>query len=240
MKKFYAVVLSLIMMSFFAVPTMAKEAGVIYANGVSTIELQPDVAEFDIVITTKDKSSLENASIANKEISQKIYNDLGNMIDKSNGDYLKTVNYSAEPHYYYNNGKQIFEAFMVTNTITVHTKKITEIGMLIDKALNLGATNINNIGFKLEDYNAYANNLLAIATKKAVTQAETVAQASGQKLNGVKSLRTSCNTNNYSQPRFYKVATGMMDNAMSVENSTQVQGGAIKLYAVVDAEFYLK
>ncbi len=226
------------------IPVNAKE-GTIFVNATSNLELQPDVAEFNIIITTKDKTSLENAALTNKEISAKIYNDLNTMINKVDGDYLKTIDYSARPTYYYTNGKRNFDRFEVSNTINVHTKKISNVGMLIDKALSLGATNIGNINFTLEDYDTYCNDLLAITTQKAKTKAETIAKASAQKIIGVKELRTSCHANGLSPISRYSLNAKMTSVGASYdsavpESSTQVQSGAIKLYASVDGDFYTK
>lgn len=241
-KNLIAIFLLLLFAICVTTPALAKPQGSIYVDATSNLDLQPDVVEFNVIVTTKDKSSLENASIANKETSGKVYQALNTMIDKSQGDYIKTIDYSARPTYYYTNGKQIFDRYEVTNTITVHTKKITEVGTFIDKSLSLGATNIGNIDFKLEDQNTYCNELLSVATQKAKTKAETVAQASGQKIIGIKELRTSCSVNsNTIYPRYLnaKMAAGAAFDSVA-ESSTQVQGGAMKLYATVNAEFYAK
>lgn len=244
MKKKNILIISLLLLSAFglALPTQAKPQGSIYVEASSNIDLQPDIAEFNVIVTTKDKTSLENASIANKEISAKIYQALDVMLDKANGDYIKTIDYSASPMYYYTNGKRNFDRFEVTNTITVHTKKITEVGTFIDKALNLGATNIGNINFNIEDQNLYCNELLSVATQKAKQKAQTVAQASGQKITGIKELRTSCNVNIYNQyPRYFNAKMSVADSAVATgSSSTVVQGGSMKLYATVNAEYYAK
>ena len=135
-------------------------------------------------------------------------------------------------------------AYEVNNTITVHTNKVTDVGMFIDKALNLGATNIGNIEFKLEDQNSYCNELLSVATQKAKAKADVVAKASGQKITGIKELRTSCSVNstNY-YPRLMNAKVmyaGSAADAAVESSSTQVQGGSMKLYATVNAEFYAK
>ncbi len=245
MKKKNLFAIFLLLLFALSLPAQAKPQGSIYVDASSNIDLQPDVVEFNVIVTTKDKHSLENASISNKEISTKVYHDLTTMIDKANGDYIKTIDYSARPTYYYSNGKQIFDRFEVTNTITVHTKKITDVGMFIDKALSLGATNIGNIDFKLEDQNTYCNELLSVATQKAKTKAETVAQASGQKITGIKELRTSCHVNSFNNyPRYMNakmtMAAGAYDSAVAESASTTVSGGTMKLYATVNAEFYSK
>lgn len=234
----------LLLMFAIALPSDAKPQGTINVNASSNLELQPDVAEFNIIITTKDKLSLENASIANKEISTKIFNDFETILDKSQGEFIKTINYSANPKYYYTNGKRVFDKFEVTNTITIHTKKINDVGMFIDKALRLGATNIGNINFTLEDYENYCNELLSLATQKAKTKAETVANASGQKILGAKEIHTSCNVNGLSPISRYalnsKMTTGATEDAVIESNSTRVQGGTIKLYANVNASYFTK
>ncbi len=242
MKNLLAIFLLLLFALCVTAPAQARPQGSIYVDASSNIDLQPDVVEFNVIVTTKDRASLENASIANKEISTKIHNDLSLMLDKANGDYLKTVNYTANPTYHYSNGKRVFDYYEVTNTITVHTKKVTDVGMFIDKSLNLGATNIGNINFKLEDQNSYCNELLSIATQKAKTKAEVVATASGQKIIGIKEIRTSCNINALSQyPRYMNAKMSMAAGADSVaESYTRVEGGAMKLFAIVNAEFYAK
>lgn len=243
MKKniFIAIVL---LMCALALPSDAKPQGTINVNASSNLELQPDVAEFNIIITTKDKLSLENASITNKEISTKIFNDFETILDKSQGDYIKTINYSANPKYYYTNGKRVFDKFEVTNTITIHTKSINNVGMFIDKALRLGATNIGNINFTLDDHENYCNELLSLATQKAKTKAETVASASGQKIIGAKEIHTSCNVNGLSPISRYALnskmsVAGTTEDSIA-ESSTKVQGGTIKLYANVNASYFTK
>lgn len=241
MKKNIFIILLLAL--FIALPTEAKTQGIINVSASSNLELLPDVAEFNVIITTKDKISLENASIANKEISTKIFNDFETILDKTQGDFIKTINYSANPKYYYSNGKRVFDKFEVTNTITIHTKNINNVGMFIDKALRLGATNIGSINFTLEDYENYCNELLLLATQKAKTKAETVANASGQKILGAKEIHTSCNVNGLSPITRYnlnaKMSAGASDEA-AIESSTKVQSGTIKLYANVNAGFYTK
>lgn len=243
MKKniFIAIVLLALTISL---PCDAKPQGIINVSASSNLELQPDVAEFNIIVTTKDKTSLENASIANKEISTKIFNDFETILDKTQGDFIKTINYSANPKYYYSNGKRVFDKFEVTNTITIHTKKINSVGMFIDKALRLGATNIGNINFTLESHDNYCNELLSLATQKAKTKAETVATASGQKLIGAKEIHTSCNVNGLSPISRYalnaKMSLGASEDTIEESSSTKVQSGTIKLFANVNASFYSK
>lgn len=53
------------------------------------------------------------------------------------------------------------------NSIIVHTKNVDKAGNIIDKAISLGATNVNDLNFSVSNYEAQCNDLLAIAAKKA-------------------------------------------------------------------------
>lgn len=72
-------------------------------------------------------------------------------ITPTNGDYLKTANYSASPSYVYNNNKRILDKYEVSNNIIVHTKSLDKISTIIDKSLELGATTVDSLNFSLSE-----------------------------------------------------------------------------------------
>ena len=124
-----------------------SERGYINSNAIVEKELSPDTVELSVAVVTYDAKSLQTASAENKMLSDKIYNALNEMIDNNNGDYVKTSNYNAQPIYVYVNGKRNFEKYQVSNRVVVHTKNIKQTGNFIDKAIQLGATNVDSIRF---------------------------------------------------------------------------------------------
>ena len=217
----------------------AKPQGTITVNESANIEVAPDTVEFSVIVRTEDKASLEKASAENKEISNKIYEQFRSLINKADGDFIKTTNYSARPVYRYINGKQNIDKYEVSNTIMVHTKSTSNAGSYIDKALKLGATNVNGLNYTLSDTALYCNDLLRTATAKAKTRAIVVSQAAGQTITGVKEIRTSCyanQTRNYNGLMMAKAA--MEGSAGTQEAMTQTEGGSLKVNASVDAEFF--
>ena len=180
----------------------------------------------------------------NKEASDKVLSVLSSMLTPANGDYIKTSDYNASPVYTYSSGKRNFDKYEVSNRVIVHTKSIDKVGSMIDKAIEAGATNVDSLNFSVSTYDAQCNDLLDIATKKAQTRAGLIARTLGTSLDGVKSFDLSCNANNYSHtPRFY-MAKNMMADAAEVETasgaSTAISGGVIKIYANVNASFFVK
>lgn len=254
MKKF--VMASLLCSVFLITPLSLMPAGAV-ANSVnndkgyisvsytSEKEVAPDTVEISIAVKTEDKKSMQEATRKNKEISDKIYAYLKSSINTSNGDFIKTSNYSASPIYSYNSGKKNFERYEVSNNIIVHTKSLDNISVMIDKSLTLGATNVNSLNFSLSEKDAQCSDLLVATTKQARQRAASVATAAGTSITGIKSLNTSCSVNNnYAVPQYRNMlmskAAGSMMDSVEASSSSPIEPGVIRIYSTVSADFYVK
>ncbi|MBP3821581.1 SIMPL domain-containing protein [bacterium] len=209
-------------------------------------EVSPDTAEFSIAIKTSDKKSMQDASDKNKEISTKVYNYLKSNINNANGDYIKTSNYSAAPVYIYNNGKRNFDKYEVSNNIIVHTKSLDNVSSLIDKSIQLGATDVNSLNFTLSNKDAKCLDLLSQSAKQVRSRANTVAESAGTVVTGVKELRTSCSLNQratrygYTNMKLMRAVGASADSTMEEAAPANIEAGNITIYANVDATYYVK
>lgn len=213
-----------------------KDKGSISVNASTTKEIAPNQAEISISIETSD-SSLKNASENNKVIANNVYTCIKAILDSN--DYIKTGEYSARPQYIYTkDNKKILDKYVVTNTVTVKTKNLKVVPKLIDTAIEQGATKIDNLNFSAINYEDICNDALADLTKKAYIKAKTIASSINAKIVGIQTINTTCNTNNNPIP-FYAypmAAKGSFDGA----SSTPISSGQIKLFANIDASFYIK
>lgn len=219
-----------------------SQKGTISTSASSEKEVNPDIAEITFAVTTSDSKSLQKAVNENKMIFNSLDSLLKSMINPQNGDYVKTLGYSTTPIYSYLNSKKIFERYEVVNKIVVHTKNVDIIGEMIDKGIDSGATNIDNLSFSLSNYESFCNDLIADAVKKAYSQADTAAKALNTSLDGVSNLNTSCSMNRNNNPRFYMAKNMLADVASeSVSGaSTQISNGTIKVNAHINASFFVK
>ena len=220
----------------------AIERGYISVNTSANTELAPDVAEISIAIKTYDSKSMQKATLQNKEISEQVISTLKSMIDSSKGDYIKTADFSATPIYTYSGNKRNFDKYQVSNSVIVHTKSIDKIGSMIDKAISLGATDVNSLNFSVSNYEAQCNDLLTIAAKKASTRANAVAKTVPTTIAGLRTMDVSCSTNNTSRPQYSML---MSNKAMSMDSeaagaSTTIESGVIKVFANVNATYFVK
>lgn len=219
-----------------------NEKGTISVNTNANVEIAPDVAEISFAVKTSDLKSMQKATLANKEISDKVFAELKSMIDTKNGDYIKTSDFSANPVYSYQNSKKNFEKYEVSNRVIVHTKSIDKVGNMIDNAIAAGATNVDNLSFSISNYEVQCNDLISIAAKKAKTRAEVIAQSLSTSLLGIDNISTSCSTNNYNPPRLYMAKNMIADVAAesATAGGTSISNGVIKVNATVNASFYVK
>lgn len=222
--------------------TNATEKGTISVNTSANTEIIPDVAEISFAVKTSDLKSMQKATFANKEISEKVYAELKAMIDVKNGDYIKTSDFSANPIYSYSNSKKNFEKYEVSNRVIVHTKSIDKVGKMIDNAITAGATNVDNLSFSVSNYEAQCNDLIALATQKALTRANVIAKALSTSVIGLNNISSSCSTNNYNPPRLYMAKNMIADVASETEiaGGTAISNGVVKVNANVNASFFVK
>ena len=124
----------------------------------------------------------------------------------------------------------------------MHTKSIDKVGKMIDNAILAGATNVDNLSFSVSNYEAQCNDLITLATKKAKTRADVIAQALGTSISGLNNITTSCSTNNYNPPRFYMAKNMIADVAAesSASGNTSISNGVVKVNANVNASFFVK
>jgi len=244
--------ISIIVLSLFAgvgnlstqaVTDGTRDKGQISVNTSSDMEIAPDLAEISFEIKTSDVKSMQKATAMNKETSDRVYAVLKSLINPLSGDYIKTSNFNASPIYSYSNSKRIFEKYEVSNRVTVHTKSLENVGKMIDSAINAGATNVDSLSFSLSNYESQCDELISQAAKKAYNRANILSKAMNTSITGISSVNTSCNANGGNQPRLYMAKNMLSATAESVSDSASgmsISNGVIKIYANVNATFFVK
>lgn len=222
------------LMSESKAETVEKDKGFISVNQSATREVSPNQAEISFSIETADKS-MQKASSENKNISNKVYSALKSLLNTD--DSIKTSDYSARPQYIYTKeNKKILDNYIVSNTVTVRTKKIKIVSKLVDTAISQGATNVSSLQFSAINCDCACNDLLEELTKKAYTQANSIAKSINAQIIGVKSINASCNSENTPRPVYAMMTKSANDSA----SPTPIESGKIRIYANVDASFYVK
>ncbi len=216
------------------------DKGYISVSTSANAELAPDIAEISVAVKTSDTKSMQKAAALNKEISDKVIAALKSMIKTSDGDFIKTSDYSAYPTYSYSGNKRTFDKYEVSNTVVIRTKSIDKTGEIIDKSISLGATNIDNLAFSVSDYEDKCNDLLSIAAQKAQVRAASIAKTLSASVNGVRAIDASCSVNNSYRPQYRMLTANKAMGAADEASSTSIEKGVVKVFANLNASFFVK
>jgi uncharacterized protein YggE len=156
------------------------------ASGEAVITVEPDQAEIDIGVVTQER----NAPDAARENADKLARVLA-QIKKTlgKGDEVKTASYSLTPNYRYpQGGKPELVGYTATNILRVRTGTLGNVGKLIDGAMQSGANTIYRLLFNLKDEQSAQLQALRLASAKAKTKAEAMADALGLRVVAVLSI----------------------------------------------------
>ncbi|MBR1907535.1 SIMPL domain-containing protein [bacterium] len=203
-----------------------------------TKELNPDKAEIVISVETSDKSS-QVAADENKKISLNVQKKIKSLINAQNGDYVITSNYSLSPRNEYKNGKTVFDKYVAINTITVYTKSLDKVSLIVDSAIKEGATRISNLNFKVSDYDKACTALLTELVAQSKDRANKLSAPAGTTVKGVKSINTTCSMQGGTSFRKFYSANALGATA-SADTATPIESGKLILNATVDVSYFLK
>ncbi len=219
----------------------ADERPYVSVNTKAEEEFAPNVANVRFYIETQDKD-LKVATDKNKEQTQKALEAVKKLLDTKAGDMVQTVNFSAYPEYSYKNNTKTFLHYSVSNGFQVRLKNTDNLGKVISEGLKNGATRVGDLNFSLDNTQNACNELIKKAVASSKTRAQQTAVAAGSSVLGIKSINASCSGDNSYYPQFRmtnsaKLSSGAMDAA---ESSVPTELGTIKMYANVNANYFVK
>ena len=208
-----------------------QERQTLNVNGNEEVLIIPDIANISFSVETTAKTAAE-AVKENAESTNKVLEALRSIMLKE--DKLSTSNYSLSPQYEYNNQtkKSEFIGYKVTNTVTVRTNNLDNLGTLIDSAAQAGSNNIQGLSFDTTKRNDYRREAMVKAVEDAKATADTVANAAGVKITNIYQISPSYN---YPAPVYRDFARGKASFAEAA--ATPIEAGEISVKATVNMVF---
>ena len=208
-----------------------QERQTINVNGNGEVFITPDVANISFSVETTAKTA-SDAVKQNAESTNKVISALKSEIGEN--DKLSTSNYNLSPVYEYNNQtkKSEFKGYKVTNTVTVKTYNLDNLGTLIDSAAQAGSNNIQGLSFDTTKRNDYRREAMVKAVEDAKATADTVANAAGVKITNIYQISPSYS---YPVPVYRDFARGKASFAEAA--ATPIEAGEISVKATVNMVF---
>jgi uncharacterized protein YggE len=156
------------------------------ATAEAVVVAKPDQAKIAVgVITqapTAQAAASQNAS-QTQAVLDRLRSAIGNKAD------IRTISYNVSPNYQYpRDGKPVIVGYNAVNTVGVTIGDLSEVGKVIDVAVQGGANQIQRLEFTLQDEKPARAEALRLATIEARSNAEAMAAALGLKIGAVLSL----------------------------------------------------
>ena len=232
MRKFFCVML---LMLTVCATTFAEEIKppIISVNGDGFVEVAPDRAIISVGVVTREKNPSEVQNLNAQAAKSVIDSITGLGIERKN---ISTGNYSFNPIYRYNDGKNFLEGYEATNSVTISVDDLNLVGKIIDAALSHGANQVNSLNFGLRDKKIHENEAIRLAIADARRKAEVAASALGKTIVGVRNV--SINSSSVITPRNAKLARGTANDSINVE--TPIESGTVQCSANVHVEFEIR
>jgi uncharacterized protein YggE len=156
-------------------PMMAISEG-ITAQGHGEIKVKPDIAQVTVAVTTQSKDQAEAVSQNATRTTATLAALRGSGIAEKD---IQTQSYTVQPQYDYRVSPAVLTGYQVTNSVQATVRDLTKVGLVIDKAIGAGASEVNNVSFDLADRTQAQAQALAIAVVTAKIKATVMAQAAG-------------------------------------------------------------
>ncbi|WP_341300823.1 SIMPL domain-containing protein [Lysinibacillus sp. FSL H8-0500] len=145
----------------------------ITVSGNGHVMAVPTSAQLQVEVQTQGKNvqipQQDNAVIMNQVIQALMALDIPK-------EKIQTATYTITPLYNFEDNKQIFTGYEVTNAIIVNITNIDNIGLIIDTAIENGANRITNIQFNVDHTDDYYQQALSLALHNAQRKATTIAE----------------------------------------------------------------
>ncbi|WP_113339130.1 SIMPL domain-containing protein [Rhizobium cremeum] len=173
-------------------PALSAEAerreATIMVSGEGEAALAPDMAMLTLSVVRQAKTA-EEAMKANNEAMAKVLADLK---EKGVAERdLQTSDFSVQPQYRQekpadgNYEAPEIDSYLVTNTLTVKVRDLSQLGGLIDASVKLGVNQGGNITFGNDDPKEAVTEARKQAVAEAIEKAKTLTEAAGVRLGRV-------------------------------------------------------
>ena len=177
----------------FAEPVPSSERNLILTDGTAEVSGENDSVKISIGVVTRGQR-LNTVSATNMDITDSVLAALKLLnIERLT---LKTTDYRVTPQRDYKTKPPKITGYEVNNGVSVTLEMFapdrlsTHASVIVAKALENGANNIQGINFYIKDKTFLEHNALTLATRQAITRAQTLADAAGVKLKRIVSLST--------------------------------------------------
>lgn len=140
-------------------------------TGQGAVTATPDLAVIRLGVQTTGYN-LSRIQSDNAQINQNIIQAL----NQAGYTDIRTAQYTIDKAYDYQDGNQVDKGYTVRNILEIRTNKVSQVGAIIDTAVEMGANIVESISFELSNPQLYYQRALNLAINDAIQKAKSIAE----------------------------------------------------------------
>ncbi len=226
--------IAILIMNFFNIRlpvsvTTSAQSGELAVVGEGKVDIVPDAAYVDLGINVNGVVSVQEAQNKVDSVNNAVIAAVKQL--GINKEDVKTTNYSINPNYVYEGGRDQINGYNGNATITVKTKKTDLVPMIIQVATAAGANQVQGARFSIEKPESYRAQARNKAIENAKEQAKSLAADLGIKLGKVTNIVESTGVGGgpvAEMMKTYPVTGG--GGGPAIEPGTQTISSVVTLY----------
>lgn len=202
-------------------------------TGEGRVKSSPDVAEVTLGVSFEAGTVAEARERAAEAMTAMIEALKANEVDKKD---IQTAQFSIEPQYDYEDGRQRLRGYRATNIVTAKIRDIDATGDVIDAAVQAGgdAAQVQALRFTIDDPAELQNEARRLAMENAREKAEVLAGAGGVELGDVVNVSESVSGFPPPIPFAAREALG------PATDTTPIEAGELEVVVTVSVLFELR
>lgn len=151
----------------------ASERRTLSVSGTGTVRLEPDIADLQLGVVIERTRAREAEEAAAGLMDAIVASLLAADIDRTD---IATAWLSLEPVYDSTSGTSHLVRYRMTNVVALTVRNLDNVGVIVDGAVDAGATTVSGIAFRVND----RGPVEALARQRAVADARSRADALAQ------------------------------------------------------------
>lgn len=158
-------------------------------NSEGKVISKPDIAKINLGYSV-EKKTVADAQNDNTQKINKIITLLKKDFNIDEKD-IKTSNYSINPQYNWDEGKQTLRAYKVRQNVNIKVRDLVQVGKILEIAGQTGLNQIGGLSFEIDDPEKLKQEARIIALKNAKQKAKDLSDLAGVKLGKIISFSES-------------------------------------------------
>ena len=206
----------------------------IEVSGTGEVTLEPDIATFSIQVSEKGETTKEAQRAANEKMGVLL------SVLRANGTAekdLKTTAITLRPSYIWVENKQVLEAQVAAQTLSVTVRDLAKLGTIIDELATVSNISLNSIVLDKEDKREGMEEARRLAVANARAKADLYAREAGMEVSNVVTISEYSSVSNPYNPRMKVMA---MASEAAYDMATEIPAGTLTLTATLSVVFEMR